>query len=167
MIRRAAASVLGPGLVLAACAGPAATFDTAATERAIERVVRPRVVAEVDEVRCPSPIPRGDGESVTCRVVLADEAGSVRVRASTLGDGDGVAVDLLDAVVDPAQVGHQLHQALVAKYARTFTVDCGDDAALVARPGTTISCAVSDDGGRRKVTATVVDATGTLSFDLR
>lgn len=166
MIGRAAAVVLGAGLVLAACSEAADSLDTSATERAVERVVEPRLVAEVDEVTCPSPITRGDGETVTCRAVLADDGGSARVRVIQRGDGDQVDVELLDAVVERSEVGRQLHEALVATYARSFTVDCGADEVVVAAPGTTITCTATDDGGRREVTATVADATGTLSFDL-
>lgn len=163
-------------VVLGACTGPAGSLDTGATEKAVARAVQPRLdlglgaddgsEVVIDEVRCPSPIPRDDGETVTCRVVLADEQGSVRVRVTPRGDGDRVDVDLVDTVVDPARVGRQLHEALVAEYARSFTVDCGAADLVVAAPGTTISCTATDDAGRRKVTATVIDATGTLSFDL-
>ncbi len=169
MIRRCAAVALGAVAVLGACTDAADSLDTAATERAVERAVEPRLGTEVDEVRCPSPIPRG-GEPVTCRVVLAGTGtgtgATARVRVTARQDGDRVDVELVDAVVDPAQVGRELHQALVAEYARSFTVDCGDGEVVVAAPGATIPCTAADDAGRRKVTATVVDTAGTLSFDL-
>jgi hypothetical protein len=166
MIGRTSAAAIVVVLGLGACTKAADTLDTAATEQAVVRVVEPRLEIEVDEVRCPSPIARDDGEAITCRVVLADEVGSVRVQVTPRQDGDEVAVELVDAVVDRAQVGRELHQALVAEYERSFTVDCGADEVVVAEPGTTISCTATDDAGRRRVTATVVDATGTLSFDL-
>lgn len=166
MIRRVAVLALGAGLVLGACTESADTLDATATEEAVGRVVEPRLGAEVDEVRCPSPIRRADGETVTCRVVLAEEAGVARVSVTQRGSGEQVDVDLLDAVVDPAEVGRQLHQALVAEYGRSFTVDCGADGVRVAEPGETFACSAVDEVGRRKVSATVVDAAGTLSFDL-
>lgn len=170
----AGAAAVGVLLVVGACTDAADSLDTNATEQSVAEAVQPRlgkgvgaaVDVDIDEVRCPSPIPRGEGETVTCRVVLADDAGSVRVLVTPRGDGDQVDVDLVDAVVDPAQVGRQLHDALVAEYGRSFTVDCGVAGVLVAKPGAAISCTATDDAGRRKVTATVVDATGQLSFDL-
>lgn len=166
MISRASAVGIVVLLGLGACTKAADTLDTAATEAAVLRVVEPRLDVEVDEVRCPSPIARNDGDAITCRVVLADEGGSARVRVTPRRDGDEVEVELVDAVVDRAQVGRELHQALVGEYERSFTVDCGAEEVVVAEPGTTISCTATDAAGRRRVTAEVVDGSGSLSFDL-
>ena len=70
------------------------------------------------------------------------------------------AAGSFDVVLDRAQVGRQLHDALVAEYARSFTVDCGTKGVVVAAPGKGISCSATDEGGRRKVGATVVDVVG-------
>ena len=171
MIRRTAAAAavgLALGLVagVGACTTPADTLDTTATERAVERTVEPRLPVRVDEVRCPSPIERRDGATTTCRAVLADEGGSVRVNVTQRGDGQRLEVELYDVVLDRAAVGRQLHDALVSEYARSFTVDCGGRGVAVLATGASISCTATDDAGRRKVSATVLDARGTLRFDL-
>lgn len=152
-------------VVAGACTEPSDALDTGATEAAVARTLGPRLPVRVDEVRCPSPIERAAATTITCQVVLVDDAGTAKVQVTQRPD-DELLVDLVDAVLDPAAVGRQLHDALVAEYARSFTVDCGTDVAVVVAVDDSISCSADDGTSRRKVTATVVDARGTLRFDL-
>lgn len=156
----AAATVLG------ACTRDADTLDTTATERAVARSIGRRVTVDVEEIRCPSVIPRGEGRSVTCTAVLVDGLGTLRLRVTQRGQGQALDVELRDAVVDPADVARQLHEALVARYGRSFTVDCGPAGPAVRAPQATVRCKADDGATGRTITATVVDAAGTLSFDL-
>ncbi|HEX2575829.1 MAG TPA: DUF4333 domain-containing protein [Aquihabitans sp.] len=168
-LRRLGAA-LAAGLALAvagaSCSETADTLDRAGTERAVERVVGGRIGPDVDRVRCPQEIPRGRGRRFSCRAVLADEVGDVRLRVRQADDDGRLEVELLDAVVDRRDVADDLRRTLVSTYLREFTVDCGDPGPRVVAPGTTFTCDAADPAGEREVEVTVTDAAGTLSYDV-
>ncbi|CAN5669348.1 hypothetical protein BH10ACT1_BH10ACT1_22030 [soil metagenome] len=144
---------------------PASTLDTTATERAIDKVIGSRIEPAVREVRCPSEIARGPGKRFGCRAVLED-GDEVRLSVRQIGDHDRLDVALLDAVIDRPAVAVDLRRMLVTTFERAFTVDCGDDVAVVARPRSTFTCSAKDPAGKRTVTVTVVDASGTVTYDV-
>ncbi|MCU1499727.1 MAG: hypothetical protein JWM47_3680 [Acidimicrobiales bacterium] len=142
------------------------TLDTSATERAIEKVIGGRIEPDVREVRCPDDIDRGEGRRFTCRAVLAGGHGEVRLRVRQTERDTNLDVDLLDAVIDRTAVADDLRRMLVKTFLRRFTVDCGDAEVDVAAPDSTFTCQAEDPAGSRKVTVTVVDAAGTLTYDI-
>lgn len=163
-VRAAAAGAVAVA-VLAGCARTP-TLDRAGTERAIEKVIGGRITQPIEAVTCPAHLRKGEGEVATCRAVLADGAGTVRLRVRQT-DGDAhLDVDLLDAVVDRTAAATALHRELVAAYERTFTVDCGDGGPIVVAPGKGFTCSASDGTSTRTVRATVTDAAGTVTFDI-
>ena len=167
--RRARGWLVLAGLVGAGgCGGTqaASSLDTTATERAIKKVIGARIAPDVDDVRCPSDMPRGVGKRVTCRAVLADGKGAVRLRVQQ-SDADGqLDIALEDAVIDLDEVADDLRRQLVATYKRTFEIDCGERGPKVVEPGTTLTCDASDATGKRAVAVRVLDAAGTLRYDV-
>lgn len=157
-------------LVAGSCSQEATTLDQAGTERAIERVVGVRIDPDIDAVRCPDEIERGDGERIECTALLADDAGVVRLQVTQTDDEATLEIRLLDAVLDRTDVAEDLRQTLVETYLRTFTVDCGEPPVLVIEPDDTFTCEATDDdpdaNEPRTVTVTVTDAAGTLSYDV-
>ena len=153
-------------LGLAGCSEPSNTLDPAVSERAVDKVIGGRIGPPVAEVRCPKEITKGTGKRFSCRAVLEDDAGSVRLRVRQV-DADGrLRVDLLDAVLDADDVAGDVTRALVRTYRRQFTVDCGEEGPRVVAPDTTFTCDAEDSAGRRQVVVTVVDAAGTLRYDV-
>ena len=144
----------------------ASTLDTTATERAIKKVVGGRIAPDVDDVRCPSDIPRGVGKRVTCRAVLADGKGAVRLTVRQTNPDGQLDIALADAVIDLDDVAEDLRRQLVATYKRTFEVDCGASGPEVVEPNTTLTCEASDATGKRPVAVRVLDAAGTLRYDV-
>ncbi len=156
----------GLGLGAAGCAEEADTLDRAATQRAVEKVIDARLDVDVDRVTCPADIPLGTGREVACRASLEGVDDDLRLTVTQRGDEGELDVELLDAVVDPTDVAEDLHGQLVAEFARSFLADCGDGGPQVVEPGETIECVARDAGSRRTVTVTVVDAAGTLRYEL-
>lgn len=150
---------------LAACSEPATTLERSETERAVQRVIGGRIAVPIDHILCPAVIERGAGRRFVCRAVLSGGAGEVRLRV-TQGDDDALEVDPLDAVLDRAAVAGDLRGALVETYRRSFMVVCAEPDIRVAAPGATFTCRVIDDEGGRDITVTVVDAAGTVSYDI-
>lgn len=159
------ASACAVAVALVAGCARTPTLDRAGTERAIEKVIGGRITQPVETVTCPAHLRKGEGEVATCRAVLADGVGTVRLRVRQT-DGDAhLDVELIDAVIDRTAAATALHRELVAAYARTFTVDCGAGPIVVA-PGKAFECSASDGTTTRTVQATVTDAAGTVTFDL-
>lgn len=153
-------------LALPACGSDEpATFDRAAAEEAVAEVAADGLGLEVDDVACPGEIERSAGTTVTCRAVLADDVGDVRVEVRRADDGT-LDVEVLDAVVDRAVVAEQLLDELTATYDRDFTVDCGGDGFEVVAPDASFVCGAADDAEARDVIVTVADAAGTLRFEV-
>lgn len=171
--KRGARAVVAAALLIGAGVGPGCgrssqptTLDTPATERAIDRAIGGRIETDVREVRCPEEIERGAGRRFTCRAVLAGGQGQVRLRVRQQPRGTDLDVDLLDAVLDRTAVADDLRRQLVKVFLRRFTVDCGDDKVDVVAPKSTFTCRAEDPNGARTVTVTVVDAAGTVSYDV-
>lgn len=170
--RRRAASALvamvGLLLLLAqtGCSEPSTTLDSAATERAVRKAVGDRIEAPVSEVRCPRDIARGLGKRFSCRAVLEGDAGEVRLRVRQVDAGGMLQAELLDAVIDNDEVADDLRSSLVRTYLRGFTVDCGDGGPRVVALVTPFTCDAKDSSGSRTVEVTVVDAAGTLRYDV-
>lgn len=167
---RALARALGAALVVlgaSACSEEATTLDRSATERAVERVLGGRVDADVADVRCPAEIERGVGRRFRCEASLDDDdAGRLRLRVRQVDDDGALAIELLDAVVDPQDVATDLTRSLVEELGRSFTVDCGAAGPLVVAPGHVLTCSVADATSEREVAVTVTDAAGTLAYDV-
>lgn len=171
-VRRRAGRALGPlalaavllVVLLASCSS--GRLDQSATERTVRGAIGARIPWDVTAVRCPAHIPRGSGERVECRAVLADGAGTVRLRVTQADDDGGLEVELRDAVVDRAVAARRLHKALVEEYGRSFRTDCGSGPPAVLAPGRSLPCYARDDSGVRTVRARVVDPSGTLRFEL-
>lgn len=161
-----AASGLVVLLGLEACGEPAATLDSAATERAVDRVIGDRIGPPVAEVQCPEEIARGSGKRFSCRAVLEDGAGTIRLRVRQVDDDGRLQAEPIDAVVDTDVVAEDLRATLVRAYLRGFTVDCGKAGPKVVEPDTKFTCDAKDSAGRREVAVTVVDAAGTLRYDV-
>lgn len=164
------AAALGCLLLGGSCAEEATTLDQAGTERAVERVIGVRIAPDIDAIRCPGEIERGEGERIECTALLAEDAGVVRLQVTQTDDDATLEAELLDAVLDRTEVAEDLRQTLVDSYLRTFTVDCGEPPTLVIEPDDTFTCDATDDDpdadDARTVEVTVVDAAGTLSYDV-
>lgn len=150
---------------LVGCAQEATTLERSETERAVQRVIGGRITVPIDRIRCPAVIERGSGRRSVCQAVLSDGAGEVRVRV-TQGEDDALEVGLLDAVLDRAAVSEDLRRTLVETYRRSFAVVCAEPDILIAAPGSTFTCRVDDGDERRDIEVAVVDATGTVSYDV-
>lgn len=169
--RRPASTLVGMGalaglLAVASCSEPATTLDSAASERAVKTAVGDQIDVPVSEVRCPRDIARGLGKRFSCRAVLEGDAGEVRLRVRQI-DADGrLQVELRDAVIDNDEVADDLRSSLVRRYLRGFTVDCGKGGPRVVALVTPFTCDAKDSAGSRTVEVTVVDAAGTLRYDI-
>lgn len=169
--RRLAAAALAVTLVLGAATGCGrddgpSHLDTAATEQAVEKAVDRRLETDVTRVRCPDEIVRGAGRRVACQAILAKGQGQVRLRVRQSGTDTELDIELLDAVIDRKAVADDLRRQLVDRFHRRFTVDCGSARVDVVAPRSTFTCKAEDPAGRRTVTVTVVDAAGTVRYDV-
>lgn len=156
---------LGPGVV--ACTSTATTLDRRATEDAVERAARRRLDVDLARVTCPADLPRGAGRRVTCRITLADDVGIVHALVrQTDGDG-GLEVTLVEAVLDARDIADDLGSRLASDFGHPFLVDCGPPGPAVREPGASVACKAADGDGTQVVQATVVDAAGSLTFEIQ
>jgi hypothetical protein len=165
--RAAIAAALGLLLIVAAlgCSKPEKTLDPDATQASIGKVVAARVHVPVDHTACPPTISRAEGNRFNCTVKLVGRVGTVRVRVRQADDRGAVSVTLLDAVIDRSRVADDLKAHLKAKFARGFQADCKAGRQVMA-PGETFRCIARDKAGRRSVLVTVVDAQGSVRYQV-
>ena len=158
------ALVLALGAALAACSS-SSTLDRAATEPAVRAAADQAIAPEVVRASCPGRLPAGEGKAFRCTATVAG-VGDVRLSVSQVGAKGRLRVRLLDAVLADAEVARQLRVELKRRFGRTFQVTCGDHPWRIWQPGDTFPCRARDRDGRRSVDVTVVDAAGTLSFEV-
>ena len=168
MSRRAAAVVVGLSVLLgaAACSDDADTLDRAATQRAVGRKVAAKVEPNVRKTTCPVELPMAEGSSFECTIELASAAGTLRVEVTQTDDRGSLEVVPLAALISDAQITAQLEELLGKQFGRPFAVDCGEKGFRVRPPESTSSCTAADLTSERKVAVTVVDAAGTLAFEV-
>ncbi len=133
-------------------------------ELRIQRALASTYQLAVDRVRCPAVIDLRKGGTFRCSARVAGQ--SLRVQATQRTDRGDLSVAPLDAVIRPDQVGQDLNRRLDAQFGRPFTVDCGDPSPRVLRPGATFSCTAADATSRRTITVKVVDAAGSVTYDV-
>jgi hypothetical protein len=164
-VRRGVVLGLALALVLglAACAGEAEVLDRAATEQQVARVLDEVLEPEVGAVTCPDepPVDR----AFRCEAELGEERGTLTASVR-YDEVDGLAVEAEQAVLAGTAIADELRAALAEEFGRTFQVDCGDDVAVVREPGEVVVCRARDEGSRRSVDVTVVDASGSLAFEV-
>lgn len=170
MRRRAALGVGALALVLAACGSSPTTLDQAATEAAVAEAVASSPSLDglevgAADVRCPAEVLVEAGESFECTVSLG-ERGELEVAVEVTDDDGTLDVVPQAALIDPVVAAEQLKATLRSEFGRSFQVDCGDDPAELRAEGDTFTCRARDKTSRRSVTVTVVDAAGTLSFEV-
>lgn len=154
-------------MALVACGSSPATLDQAATEAAVAEAVAESLELEAGaaDVRCPAEVPVAAGEAFACTVSLG-EPGELDVAVEVTDDDGTLDVVPQAALIDPVAAAEQLKATLRSEFGRSFQVDCGDDPAAVRAEGDTFTCRARDKTSRRSVTVTVVDAAGTLSFEV-
>lgn len=169
------------GGALAGCSEDATSLDAEATEQAVAEVVSARIGPEVLATRCPADIPLEARATVDCTLTLAatvgprapegevdpeEVEGTLRVRVTQVDAAGKLEVVLREAVLDTADVVLDLEAQLKATFERSFDVSCGEVAHRVVAPEGTFTCRARDRAGPRSVEVTVVDAAGTLRYDV-
>mgnify|MGYP000844547828 FL=1 len=161
-----------------------------AGERAVRAELDGTLPAAVTAVHCPEAPRRRTGSTTRCEAELR---GGARVRlVVTHAGGDRLTVDLLDAVLDRAELTRRVTRALGDELDRRVAVDCDDAGSgagggaadadegaadgtgrdtgaggvLVAAPGETLTCTARDGTSRRKVTVEIRDVEGNLEARL-
>jgi len=159
-----AASAVVVALLLAGCAGSATRLDRSATERSVGEAVANRTGLPIARTTCPTDIPRQTGRVTACRVAFDGARGLLHVSVRQRDRQGHLEVTFVEAVTDRATIATDLRRTLVARYHRSFLVDCGPAGPLVVAVGHRFACRARDHAGPRQVVASVVDAGGTLRY---
>lgn len=167
--RRAAAPtfavVVAVALALSGCGKGTTELDRAATEKAVAKAAADELPTAPTKVVCPAKIPKRKGASVTCTATVTG-LGAVRLQAMQ-PDGSGrLEVSRLDAIVRTDDVAETATSDLSERLGRAVKVVCSTPRPVVVKPGGLLVCHADDGSSTRTVNVTVVDASGSLSYEL-
>lgn len=167
--RRAGAAGLVVALLAlapAACGdGGASTLDPDATTKAVQEAAASELPRAPSEVTCPDEIPKREGAAVTCTATVPG-LGKVRLRVVQPDDTGRLEVARADAIVRTDEVAVAARAALSKQLGRDVTVVCSTPRPVVVRPGGLLVCRADDGSSTRTVRVTVVDAAGSLRYQL-
>lgn len=164
---RLVAGALLAGALLVGCSSSADSLDRAATQRQVGRAVAAEVEPAVAATTCPGHLEQRRGGTFSCSIRLGGGAGTLHVTVRQADDEGRLEVSRREAVLAASGIAASLKADLRDTFDRSFQVDCGDAGWKVRKAGDTLTCTARDRSSRRLVEVTVVDASGTLRFDVQ
>jgi hypothetical protein len=128
---------------------------------AIRDRIRQNTGVAPDTVTCPSDAKQGKGNDFRCTAVVAGQP--VTVDVTQTDDSGRVSFAAADAMLPRTDVERSIRNDVEKKGRQRVSVKCGTTAIVVAKVGSTFSCAVDSDAGSQTAAVTVHSADGRFS----
>jgi hypothetical protein len=141
-------------------------LSPAATD--LERQLKAAVVQQtdlpIDRVSCPSPSAPTSEDSVTCQAFSGEQVFPIVLQQrDASGQLEWTATDLLQR----SKLEDAIRQAVQQRSGLAVTADCGGKSILMAKPGDSLECQITDSqGASRRVKVTLKDRQGNVDFSL-
>ena len=163
---RAALVAVILGSLLVACSEGGVDFSEL-EDRLVEEQKAKSPNLEVGEATCPEDVDVENGTTFQCSVVVEGVDAPYAITMSEVDeDAENAHFDIKPAkpIIDVSKVVAFLESQLTPDRAGA-TVDCGNEAVIVAEVGGTIDCTVSDGAESEEVSVLVKDLQGTITLD--
>jgi hypothetical protein len=158
-MRRAVIALVIGVVVAGACQGEIDTGDAEKKIKGSLETLYPKTT--VGDLRCPSP----KGDVLTCDTTIQGTPVKASVMFDDQGDYDTVTLD--KAVIDTEKARSTLAGQIMDQTGETgVTLDCGQQAYLIANPGDVIDCAVTGSTQGKRIEITVKGVDGSVTWDL-
>lgn len=142
-------------------------LDMGRSERQIVADLSKTYAVPVTDAQCPDKVVVKRGAAFRCTVAVGGASQRLEVQAVQRNDKGDLLVAAKAAVVHTDQVAADISGRLNEQFKRSFVTNCGAAATKVVAPGSQFDCQAADGSSRRVVTATVQDAQGTLTYEVR